>query len=206
MKNKRKKKSFNPYATYTDEQLLMSIESYLIYKKSCEVARLLVVECCHDSYEPIDIGDTSEPNVRPGERRNYTDIHVITYDGIVEDFVCYWCSPDEKWDKKQGLIISVDGKELRRCIKIDLKTCKIPYGVEIVYPKAFIGGINMPSEGCDNELERIYLPSTIKEIDEDVFSDLKFLKEIIVEYGSLEKFRTMLPKYISIIREEDDLP
>jgi hypothetical protein len=157
-------------------------------------------------YEPTEIGDTFEPDIRPDERKNYTDIHVITYNGIVEDIVCYWCAPDEKWDKKQGLILSADGKELRRCIKIDLKTCILPYGVEVVNPNAFIGGIYMPGEGYDNELESIYLPSTIKEIDENVFSDLNFLKEIIVDYGSLEKFRSMLPKYISIIREENDLP
>ncbi len=55
MKNKRNKKTvFNPYVTYTDDQLLASIESYLVYKKSCEVARMLVVECCHDSYETVD--------------------------------------------------------------------------------------------------------------------------------------------------------
>ncbi len=55
MKNKHKRKVvFNPYATYTDEQLIESIESYLIYRKSCDVARMLVVECCHDSYEMVD--------------------------------------------------------------------------------------------------------------------------------------------------------
>lgn len=55
MKKKRNNKPvFNPYLTYTDDQLLASIESYLVFKKSCEVARMLVVECCHDSYETVD--------------------------------------------------------------------------------------------------------------------------------------------------------
>ena len=54
MKKKRNKPVFNPYLTYTDDQLLSSIESYLVFKKSCEVARMLVVECCHDSYEIVD--------------------------------------------------------------------------------------------------------------------------------------------------------
>lgn len=54
MKKKRNKPVFNPYLKYTDDQLLASIEAYLIYKKSCEVARMLVVECCHDSYEIVD--------------------------------------------------------------------------------------------------------------------------------------------------------
>jgi hypothetical protein len=157
-------------------------------------------------YTPQEIGNMEEPHIRPHERQNYTDIHVITNDGIVERFFCYWCGPDEKWDEKQGLIMSVDGKELRRCIKINLKTCSIPYGIETIYPNAFIGGLFMPGGCYENELRSIYLPSTIKEIEEDVFMDFEHLKEIIVEYGCLERFQQMLPKYSSIIREEDDLP